>query len=220
MPGTQRNRSRGGARVSGECARVRATRKRGPVSRLWGSTPCETRAFAMPDKPINPLRQRPSALDPKAIRDRHSPSTKCRRLQSRPHFSKPLEVWINDLYEKDGHLLVRYTVFNSGNHTYSVAPPRVFQLNGVRSAQSLYGLANSQLSEDQANKLKIKHRIPVKVVEQELPSHSIAPGLSTTGIVSLEMASSSEPIVLSFQFSGRNNAGDQPTRPVTAYLVR
>src|SRR5262249_10318629 len=80
--------------------------------------------------------------------------------------------------------------------------------------------ANSQLSEDQANKLKIKHRIPVKVVEQELPSHSIAPGLSTTGIVSLEMASSSEPIVLSFQFSGRNNAADQPTRPVTAYLVR
>src|SRR3974390_79381 len=30
----------------------------GPVSRSWGSTPCETGAFAMPDKPISPLRQR------------------------------------------------------------------------------------------------------------------------------------------------------------------
>ncbi len=30
----------------------------GPVSRSWGSSPCETGAFAMPDKPISPLRQR------------------------------------------------------------------------------------------------------------------------------------------------------------------
>src|SRR6202012_1092760 len=29
-----------------------------PVSRSWGSTPCETGAFAMTDKPISPLRQR------------------------------------------------------------------------------------------------------------------------------------------------------------------
>src|SRR4029077_16285846 len=29
-----------------------------PVSRSWGSTPCETGAFAMSDKPITPLRQR------------------------------------------------------------------------------------------------------------------------------------------------------------------
>jgi hypothetical protein len=142
------------------------------------------------------------------------------RLQSRRHISKPVEIRINDLYEKDGYLLVRYTVFNSGHHNYSVAPPKVFQLDGVRSAQSLYGLANSQLSEEQANKLKIKHRIPVKVVEQALHSNSIPPGLSATGIVWLEMASSSEPMVLSFQFSGKNNAGDQPTRPITAYLVR
>ena len=141
------------------------------------------------------------------------------RLQSKQHASKPVEVWINDLYEKDGHLLVRYTVFNSGNDAYSVAPPKVFQLDGVRSAQSLYVLANSQLSDEQANKLKIKHRVPVKVVEQELQSNSIAPGSSATGIVSLEMASRSEPTVLSLQFSGRNNAGNQ-TRPITAYLVR
>src|SRR3974390_210854 len=30
----------------------------GPVTRWCGSTPCETGAFPMPDKPISPLRQR------------------------------------------------------------------------------------------------------------------------------------------------------------------
>jgi hypothetical protein len=142
------------------------------------------------------------------------------RLQSKRHTSKAVDVWINDLYEKDGRLLVRYTVFNPGKHAYSLAPPKVFQLDGVRSAQSLYGLANSQLSDEQANKLKIKHRVPVKVVGQELQSNSIAPGSSVSGIVSLEMASSSEPAVLSFQFLGRNNARDQRDLAITAYLVR
>ena len=72
------------------------------------------------------------------------------RMQSMQHGSKPVEVWISDLYEKDGHLLVRYTVFNRGTETYSVNAPLVFQLDGVRSMQSLYGLTNSQLSEEQA----------------------------------------------------------------------
>jgi hypothetical protein len=142
------------------------------------------------------------------------------RLQSRQHGSKPVEVWINDLYEKDGHLLVRYTVFNNGTSTYSVNPPQVFQLHGVRATRSLYGLTNSQLSDEQASKLKIKHRVPVKVLKQELQSERVAPGASATGIVSLEMASSSEPTVLSFQFPGGGRAGGQFGRPITAYLVR
>lgn len=141
------------------------------------------------------------------------------RMQSKQHGSKPVEVWINDLYEKDGHLLVRYTVFNNGTGTYTVNPPQVFQLDGVRAAQSLYGLTNSQLSDEQASKLKIKHRVPVKVLKQELQSERVAPGASASGIISLEMASSSDPTVLSFQFPG-GRAGGQPGRPITAYLVR
>ena len=142
------------------------------------------------------------------------------RLQSKRHASKPVEVWINDLYEKDGQLLVRYTVFNNGHVAYSVASPKVFQLDGVRSAQSLYRLVNSQLSDKQVSKLKIKHRVPLTVLKQELQSETIAPGATATGIVSLEMASASEPTVLSFQFSGKNNATNQTDRPITAYLVR
>ena len=130
------------------------------------------------------------------------------------------EVWISDLYEKEGHLLVRYTVFNRGTQAYSVDSPQVFQLDGVRSTQSLYGLTNSQLSDEQASKLKIKHRVPVKVLKQELQSEKVAPGEQATGIVSLEMASSSEPTVLSFQFPGGDSSRGRSSRPITAYLVR
>ena len=142
------------------------------------------------------------------------------RLQSKQHASKPVEVWINDLYEKDGHLLIRYTVFNNGHVAYTLASPKVFQLDGIRSAPSLYGLVNSQLSDEQASKLKIKHRVPVTVLKQELQSETIAPGETATGIVSLEMTSTSEPTVLSFQFSGKNIASKEKDRPITAYLVR
>ena len=142
------------------------------------------------------------------------------RLQSKQRSSKPVEVRINDVYEKDGHLLVRYTVFNNGSNSYSINLPTVFQLDGVRASQSLYGLTNSQLNDEQASKLKIKHRIPAKVLTQELQPETVAPGASATGIVALEMASSSEPTVLSFQFSSGSKSGDQLGRPITAYLVR
>jgi len=142
------------------------------------------------------------------------------RMQPKQKGSKPVDVWISDLYEKEGHLLVRYTVFNRGTQTYAVNAPLVFQLDGVRSAQSLYGLTNSQLSDEQASKLKSAHRVPVKVLQQELQSDKVAPGEQATGIVSLEVASSSEPTVLSFQFPGEDSSRGRSSRPITAYLVR
>ena len=142
------------------------------------------------------------------------------RMQPKQNGSKPVEIWISDLYEKEGHLLVRYTVFNRGTETYSVNAPLVFQLDGVRSTQSLYSLTNSQLSDEQASKLKINRRVPVRVLKQELQSEKVAPGEQTTGLVSLEMASSSEPTVLSFQFPAGDRSGGRSSRPITAYLVR
>src|SRR5450755_3849824 len=46
-----------------------------------------------------------------------------RLLPSKQRASKPVEVWISDLYEKDGRLLVRYTVCNHGTEPYSIDTP-------------------------------------------------------------------------------------------------
>ena len=129
----------------------------------------------------------------------------------------PVEVRISDVYEKDGHLLVHYTLFNYGADTYAVRTPEVFQLHGVRAMQSLYGLTNFQLSDEQASKLKVERRVPVKVIEQALQSEKIAPGASASGTVSFEVASSSEHTVLSFEFP---TVSSRSGRPIAAYLVR
>jgi hypothetical protein len=147
-----------------------------------------------------------------------------RLLPSKQRASKPVEVWISDLYEKDGRLLVRYTVCNHGTEPYTIETPLVYQLDGVRSPQSLYGLQNSQLGDEQAAKLKIKQETPVKVLDGQTQTARVAPGQEAVGVVALEMASGTQPTVLRFQFSSSKQSEDGvsngPHAQIAAFLVR
>ena len=147
-----------------------------------------------------------------------------RLLPSKQRASKPVEVWISDLYEKDGRLLVRYTVCNHGTEPYAIDTPLVYQLDGVRSTQSLYGLQNSQLGDEQAAKLKVKQETPVKVLDGHLQTARVAPGQEAVGVVALEMASSTQPTVLRFQFPSSKQSEDGlsngPQTQIAAFLVR
>jgi hypothetical protein len=147
-----------------------------------------------------------------------------RLLPSKQRASKPVEVWISDLYEKDGRLLVRYTVCNHGTEPYAIDTPLVYQLDGVRSAQSLYGLQNSQLGDEQASKLKIKQETPVKVLDGQMQTARIAPGEEAVGVVAIEVASSTNPTILRFQFPGSKQSEDGlsngPQTQIAAFLVR
>ena len=147
-----------------------------------------------------------------------------RLLPSKQRASKPVEVWISDLYEKDGRLLVRYTVCNHGSEPYAIDTPLVYQLDGVRSAQSLYGLQNSQLGDERAAKLKIKQETPVKVLDGQMQTARIAPGEEAVGVVAIEVASSTNPTILRFQFpsSKQSEGGLSNGRQtqIAAFLVR
>ena len=147
-----------------------------------------------------------------------------RMLPSKQRASKPLEVWISDLYEKDGHLLIRYAVCNHSAQPYSIDTPQVYQLDGVRSPQSLYGFVNSQLGDEQITKLKVKQETPVKVLDGQVQSVRIAPGEEVVGVVALQVASSPNPTILRLQFPNPNQSGDALNHgqqsQVTAFLVR
>ena len=147
-----------------------------------------------------------------------------RMLPSKQRSSKPVEVWISDLYEKDGRLLIRYAVRNHGAQPYSIDTPQVYQLDGVRSQQSLYGFVDSQLGDEQITKLKIKQETPVKVLDGQLQSASIAPGQEVVGVVALQMASRPSPTVLRLQFPSVNESGDASSQgqqtQIAAFLVR
>jgi len=177
--------------------------------------------IAEPVKPANTSAQAP--VSP-SITELLLAGKPIRVLPSKQRASKPVEVWISDLYEKDGRLLVRYTVCNHGTEPYTIDTPQVYQLDGVRSSQSLYGLQNSQLGDEQAAKLKIKQETPVKVLDGQTQTARIAPGEEAVGVVALEMASSAQPTILRFQFPGSKQSDDAlsngPHTQITAFLVR
>jgi hypothetical protein len=136
------------------------------------------------------------------------------RLESAKPSTRPVEVRIRDLYEKDGRLLVRYAVRNNSAHAYEVTTPSVYVLPGVRYPQSLYGLVDSQLGDREASRLEIKEQSPVSVIEGQVQSSHLQPGQQCLGLVALRVPPSKEPMVLRFQFA--NDDREQ----VAAFLVR
>jgi hypothetical protein len=147
-----------------------------------------------------------------------------RMLPSRQHTPKPVEVWISDLYENDGRLLIRYAVRNHGSEPYRIDTPQVYQLDGMRSSRSLYALVDSQLSDEQVGKLKIKQETPVTVLDGRLESHQIAPGQEVVGVVALQMASSTNPTIFRLDFPSPKASGNAPNEgkqpQIAAFLVR
>jgi len=179
------------------------------------------------DQPVHVEPVKPASVNPPA-----PPSTPqlllagkpVRLLASKQHASKPIEVWISDVYEEGGRLLVRYAVRNYTNEAYVVDRPTVYQLDGVRSPQSLYGLSNSQLGDEQAGKLKVKRQTPIKVLDGQTQPPRIAPGEEAVGVVSFEMAGTTQPTILRFEFPRPRQSGrelpDSAQPKIDAFLVR
>lgn len=179
--------------------------------------------FAIDQTPVHiaPLKPTSAPQPPPSITDLLLAGKPVRLPSGRQHGSKPVEVWISDLYEKDGNLLIRYAVSNHGSQPYAVHTPEVFQLDGVRSPQSLYGLVNSQLADEQVAKLKIRQQVPVPIVDGQLQSQQIAPGEQAVGVVALQLPSSEQPRILRLQFpSATSSEGRSQKAQIAAFLVR
>lgn len=183
--------------------------------------------FAIDQMPIHvkdPKLTSVTAPAPPAITDLLLAGKPVQLLPSKWRATKPVEVWISDLYEKDGRLLIRYAVRNHTSEPYSIGTPAVYQLYGVRSLHSLYGLSNSQLGDEEAAKLKAKQQSPVKVLDGHACPARVAPGGEAVGVVTLQIASSIHPPVLHLKFPSPNRSGgelsDSRRLQVDAFLVR
>jgi len=136
------------------------------------------------------------------------------RLEAAKPSHKPVEVTIRDLYERDGRLLVRYTVRNRGSHVYDLGAPQVYELTGVRYPQSLYPLVGSQLGDQESSRVTAKQQTPVPVLDSHLQAEHLAPGEESLGVVALRLTSSREPTILRFQFP------NDEKQQIAALLVR
>jgi hypothetical protein len=125
-----------------------------------------------------------------------------------------IAVYLTDLLEHNGQVFIRYTIRNQTQKAYVTGAPHVLALNTPRYRQSLYSLANCQLSPDEAARLKSGGETPIDVAKGEIRSSRIEPGQETTGIVAVPLSQGhKEPTVLRLVFL----AG--PNGPINATLV-
>jgi hypothetical protein len=101
-----------------------------------------------------------------------------------PKNRQKVAIILEDIYQKDGRVYVRYAIENGSNRIYLPATPAVFALKSPRSAQSLVALANSQLAGDVH--LRWKEEAPVPVVHAEMQAPVVRPGQTAHGIVAFE----------------------------------
>ena len=127
-------------------------------------------------------------------------STPVRVIRSAKNQPK-VSVVLEDIYQKDGRVYVRYAIENGGSRTYLPATPAVFALKSPRAPQSLIGLANTQLAPDMP--LRWKDEAPVPVVHAETQMQFVRPGQIAHGIVAFNLpddAADGQRTVLALRF--------------------
>lgn len=166
------------------------------------------------DPPIVPLSAnqsgRPSSPSPAEVLIQVKP---VRLYGSIPEKNR-VAVYLTDLLEHDGQVFIRFTIRNQTRKAYVPGAPQVVALNAPRYRESLYALANSQLSSDDAARLKCNGETAVEVAKDEIRSPRIEPGQETTGIVAIKLPPMhAKPTVLRLTFLG------SPKGPINATLV-
>lgn len=164
-----------------------------PIARL-SSNPSDKLSDASPEEVL---------MDAKPVRLYGSISDKNR-----------VAIYLTDLLEHDGQILIRYTIRNQSPKAYVPGAPQVVVLDAPRYSESLYALSNSQLGSDAAARLKCSGETPIEVAKGEIRSSRIEPSQESTGIVAIKLPPMrSKPTVLRLVFLGSAKG------PINATLV-
>jgi hypothetical protein len=142
-------------------------------------------------------------------------------IQAKPvrvHGSIPdknrVAIYLTDLLERDGQVFIRYTIRNDTKKAYVPGNPQAWALNTPRYRESLYVLANYQLSPNEMARLKCNGEVPLEVAKSEMTSSRIEAGQETTGIVAIKLPEThTGPTVLRLIFLA------DPKGPINATLV-
>ena len=112
-----------------------------------------------------------------------------------------IAVYLTDSLERDGQLFIRYTIRNETKKAYIPGKPQAVALNAPHYGESLYALANSQLSPDATARLKCSGEAPLEITKSEMRFSRIEPGQETTGIVAIKLPTApTGPTVLQLTF--------------------
>jgi hypothetical protein len=154
-----------------------------------------------------PVEQAPVVQQPKVPAAMLMESTPVKRVGSSRNHQK-VEIVLQDVYQNEGRVYLRYAIVNGGRTVYLPAAPEVFTLNSPRAPQSLIPLANCQLAGDYQLKWKDEARVPV--VHTEFQSPIVRPGQTAHGVIAFDLSPVSQPgvrtvVKLAFPADGAGN---------------
>ena len=169
--------------------------------------------FAIDQDPVTvakkeePVEQAPIVQQPKIPEAMLMESTPVKVVGSARNHQK-VEIVLQDVYQKDGRVYLRYAIVNGGRTVYLPAAPEVFTLNSPRAPQSLVPLVNSQLAGDY--QLKWKDEARLSVVHTEFQAPVVRPGQTAHGVIAFDLPPSSQPgvrtvVKLAFPADGAGN---------------
>jgi hypothetical protein len=148
--------------------------------------------FAVDQPPSDP---KPAAPTSSSIPDakRLSPaevlieSKRIRLYGSIPNKNR-VSVYLRNLLEQDGKLLIHYNIQNGTDKSYTPGKPQVLALRAPRyRRESLYTLSDTQLSPDAVSHLKSDGQTELEVATSELSADSLAPGQEASGIIAVRV---------------------------------
>ena len=181
---------------------------------LGAAGPVEKMDFAVDQSPIQTPLPAAVAVEPAGPPAQMLLAARPIRMESKKRNKRAIEVILHDHYEANGRLFVRYSLHNQGSGTYKAAAPQLYALNGATYPQSLYGLVDSQLNEDQISHLKVKEQVALETVNNQLSATTLAPGQEVIGVIAVQAPSRNAPAILRLRFAPNNN--DE----VSAFMVR
>ncbi len=169
--------------------------------------------FAIDQEPVTiarkeePVEHTPIVQQPKIPAAMLMESTPVKVVGSSRNHQK-VEIVLQDVYQKDGRVYLRYAIVNGGRTVYLPAAPEVFTLNSPRAPQSLVPLVNSQLAGDY--QLKWKDEARLSVVHTEFQAPVVRPGQTAHGVIAFDLPPASQPgirtvVKLAFPADGAGN---------------
>jgi hypothetical protein len=137
-----------------------------------------------------PIEQAPVIQRPKIPAAMLMESTPVKLVGASSNHQK-VEIVLQDVYQKDGRVYLRYAIVNGGRTVYLPAAPEVFTLKSPRAPQSLIPLANSQLAG--GYQLKWNGEARVAVVHSEFQIPVVRPGQTALGVIAFDLSPSRQP---------------------------
>lgn len=123
-------------------------------------------------------------------------------------------IYLTNSLERDGEILVWYTIQNGTEKAYVPGSPQVVALGAPKYHESLYVLGNYQLSPSETRGLKWRGEVPLEIAKNEMRASRIEPGQDATGLVVIKLpATQNGPTVLRLIFLAGSKG------PISATLV-